>query len=171
MRYQTFLKFILLCVVTNLLVACVGPDGATSVTPWEWWTNSGPAYNGFDGTAPFTTLFSAVGSLLTGPYGVAAGIIGVGIPAYAKNKKKDSGIGGIVQGVQAGRAALTPAQRKAFDGAARATMSEVVKGNPREMVRKAKTKLKAANEISSERLSDKHALIDAAKKAASLIQL
>lgn len=165
MKLKTVIRFFTLCIITNILVACTGPDGVTQVSFAEWLFQTGPAYEGHDGTAPFTTFFTSVGAILTGPYGIAAGIIGTGVPAFMKAKKTGDGIGGVVTGVQAGRAALTKEQRLAFDNASRSAMSDLVKGDPRGLVRKVKVKLKKANKISSERLSDKHVLIDEAKKA------
>lgn len=165
MKLQTILRFLIICIATNLLIACKGPDGVTDVSFADWLMRTGPAYEGTEGTAPFTTFFTSVSAILTGPYGIAAGIIGTGVPAFMKAKKTGDGIGGVVTGVQAGRAALTKEQRLAFDNASRSAMSDLVKGDPRGLVRKVKVKLKKANKISSERLSEKHVLVDEAKKA------
>lgn len=135
-------KFLLIVIVTNLLVACENPAGEP-VSMGEF--VSGFLFGWGEGDAGnFGNILTTLATVIGGPYGWAAGIIGTALPAGVAAYKKNKGIQGVVVGMQAARETLSEADRKVFDNAAREAMNDVRSGNPRELVRKAKNVLKLA---------------------------
>jgi len=137
--YKLVIRFLFLLILTNILVACQNPSGV-EVDAWTW--VEGYLFGWEEGdTGNFTALLSTIGNMVGGPYGWIAGIVGTAVPVYVKTRKTKKGLEGIVLATQAARATLSKDDRKVFDDAARDVMNEV-KGDPRNLVRIIKTRLK-----------------------------
>ena len=141
MKLKLVFRFLVILVITNLLVACSNPQGVE--VPFTQWVE-GALFGWGDGEpGNFGAIFSTLASAIGGPYGWAAGIIGTAVPAYVTARKKKQGIMGVVNGMQAARATLSEEQRLVFDNAARDVMNDA-KGDPRQLVRNIKDKLRIA---------------------------
>ena len=89
-KSKLYFKFLVIMLLTNILVACTDNNGnPVDFMPWV----DGFLFGWEAGDAgSFTDIFSAIGKIVGGPYGWAAGIIGTAVPVYVKTRKTNKGL-------------------------------------------------------------------------------
>lgn len=153
-------KFVLMACVINLLIACTNSQGQD--IGWVEWMFKP---EGGETTGHLGSFLSSVGQIVGGPWGYAlAGVGAATAPAY-KWYHHDKSATGLIQATQEARGALDPEARKVFDDTAREAMNNATSGNLRTYIRNKKDKLRKSGKMALEKFSDKHTLIEIAKKA------